>query len=120
MQFTTDIMVLPLGGCDMVLGIQWLVTLGDITWNFSELKMVIPNGSKKVTLRGLQPNSVKLISSKTTNKLLQKPSEVALACMGTLSEVTSEGTSEPTENGACLLSLEAQPFKPGELLLQSF
>lgn len=40
--------------------------------------------------------------------------------MGTLSEVTSEGTSEPTENGACLLSLEAQPFKPGELLLQSF
>lgn len=119
-QFSTDIMVLPLGGCDMVLGIQWLVTLGDITWNFSELKMVIPNGNKKVTLRRLQPNSVKLISTKKTSKLLQNSSEVALACMGTLSEVTTESNSEPSETGACLLSLEAQPYEPSELLLQSF
>ncbi|GKD98904.1 gypsy/ty3 retroelement polyprotein, partial [Tanacetum coccineum] len=27
--FYTDMMILPLGGCEMVLGIQWLATLGD-------------------------------------------------------------------------------------------
>ncbi|GKC52905.1 putative mitochondrial protein [Tanacetum coccineum] len=29
-QFKTDVMLLPLGGCEMVLGIQWLSTLGNI------------------------------------------------------------------------------------------
>ncbi|GJU73050.1 reverse transcriptase, partial [Tanacetum coccineum] len=37
--FTTDVMLLPLGGCKMVLGIQWLATLGDIKCNFKELRM---------------------------------------------------------------------------------
>jgi len=26
--FNSDVMLLPLGGCDLVLGIEWLVTLG--------------------------------------------------------------------------------------------
>ncbi|GJT64937.1 hypothetical protein Tco_1016417 [Tanacetum coccineum] len=34
--FTSDVMLLPVGGCDMVLGIQWLATLGDIKCNFQE------------------------------------------------------------------------------------
>jgi len=29
--FSSDIMLLPLGCCDLVLGVEWLVTLGDIT-----------------------------------------------------------------------------------------
>ncbi|GJU86381.1 reverse transcriptase [Tanacetum coccineum] len=37
--FTTDVMVLPLGGCEMVLGIQLLATLGDIKCNFKDLRM---------------------------------------------------------------------------------
>ncbi|GJT52693.1 reverse transcriptase [Tanacetum coccineum] len=32
--YTADVMILPLGGCDIVLGIQWLATLGSIQWNF--------------------------------------------------------------------------------------
>lgn len=34
-----DILILPLDGCNVVLGIEWLITLGDIKWNFRELKM---------------------------------------------------------------------------------
>ncbi|GJX08637.1 glycoside hydrolase, catalytic domain-containing protein, partial [Tanacetum coccineum] len=34
-----DMMILPLGGCELVLGIQWLSTLGDIKCNFKLLRM---------------------------------------------------------------------------------
>ncbi|GKB01764.1 hypothetical protein Tco_0829808 [Tanacetum coccineum] len=37
--FTTDVMLSPLGGCEMVLEIQWLETLGDIRFNFHEFRM---------------------------------------------------------------------------------
>ncbi|GKB27942.1 retrotransposable element Tf2 [Tanacetum coccineum] len=33
--FTSDVMLLPLGGYEMVLGIQWLATLGDMQCNFN-------------------------------------------------------------------------------------
>ncbi|GKF81078.1 hypothetical protein Tco_0239680, partial [Tanacetum coccineum] len=39
-------------GCDMVLGVQWLSTLGDIKWNFQELKMEFVHSNKRLTLRG--------------------------------------------------------------------
>nr|GEU61595.1 putative polyprotein [Tanacetum cinerariifolium] len=37
--FTTDVMLLPLGGCELVLGVQWLSTFRTIQWNFKELRM---------------------------------------------------------------------------------
>ena len=35
----SDFMVLPLMGCDLVLGIKWLRTIGFITWDLKTLKM---------------------------------------------------------------------------------
>lgn len=32
--FVAEVMLIPLGGCDMVLGVQWLSTLGQINWDF--------------------------------------------------------------------------------------
>ena len=37
--FCTDLNVRPLGGCDLVLGTQWLKTLGLIQWDFNLLTM---------------------------------------------------------------------------------
>lgn len=31
--FSTDVILFPLMGCDLILGMQWLRTLGSITWN---------------------------------------------------------------------------------------
>lgn len=37
--FKADARVLAIGGCDMVLGVQWLSTLGPILWDFTNLQM---------------------------------------------------------------------------------
>lgn len=42
LELTTDFMVMPLGEYGAVLGIQWLSTLGPITWDFQRLTMVKP------------------------------------------------------------------------------
>ena len=43
----SDMFSLPLGRCDVVLGAQWLRTLGPILWDFAELWMhfqsMVPN-----------------------------------------------------------------------------
>lgn len=38
-KFNANFFTLPLGGCDVVLGIQWLLTLGPVLWDFSQLIM---------------------------------------------------------------------------------
>jgi len=50
--FTTDIMLVTLGNCEMVLEIQWLASLGPILWDFEKLKMEFKKEGKRVVLRG--------------------------------------------------------------------
>lgn len=61
--FSSDMLILPIGGCGMVLGIQWLVTLGDIMWNFRKLKMEFSVNGKKISLKRSSTSSCKNDSS---------------------------------------------------------
>ena len=63
-KFVSDVMILPLGGCDMVLGIQWLTTLDDIKWNFKKLVMEFEYKMKKVVLRGTRDITLKWMQGK--------------------------------------------------------
>ena len=40
-------------GCDVVLGIQWLITLGPILWDFKELTMQFNWQGSSITWTGL-------------------------------------------------------------------
>nr|GEW76284.1 hypothetical protein [Tanacetum cinerariifolium] len=51
--FTSDVMLLPLGGCEMALGIQWLATLGDMQCNFKKLIMKFNFKGRQLVLRGM-------------------------------------------------------------------
>lgn len=51
--FNTDVYALVLARRDMVLGIQWPVTLGSILWNSSELAMEFIHSNRAVILQGL-------------------------------------------------------------------
>ena len=59
----SDMFSLPLGGCDVVLGAQWLCTLIPILWYFAKLSMQFSINGTKHTLWGLQLASLNLISS---------------------------------------------------------
>jgi hypothetical protein len=52
-QFVTRAYVIHLRGCDMVLGIQWLKSLGPIPWEFSALKMEFQKQGKRVLICGM-------------------------------------------------------------------
>lgn len=46
---------LTLGECDVMLGTQWLSTLGLIQWDFKLLTMSFSHGGHQVFFKGLQP-----------------------------------------------------------------
>ena len=68
--FVTDVMLLPLGGCDMVLGIQWLSTLGTIKCDFKELKMQFKYNGKKIAIRGTTKSVVQWMEGKKQLKVM--------------------------------------------------
>lgn len=58
--FITNFYVLTLGGCDVVLGIDWLRTLGPILWDFNLLTIQFQIGKETITFNGLSPTGLSL------------------------------------------------------------
>ena len=57
---------------NVVLGFQWLQSLGTIDFNFRELFMKFSSEGKEVELRGITGKSEKIINSNGITKLLKK------------------------------------------------
>ncbi|KAI4302130.1 hypothetical protein MLD38_037914 [Melastoma candidum] len=51
--FTADLFVIPLAGYDVVLGTQWLATLGSILWDFSARTLTFQRRQQKVCWHGI-------------------------------------------------------------------
>lgn len=76
--FSTEIRTLPLDCCDLVLGVQWLSTLGPILWDFLSLTMEFTFQGVKHMLRGVNKTSCKVIKGGSLNKLLLKGPQIAM------------------------------------------
>ncbi|KAK2970802.1 hypothetical protein RJ640_001169 [Escallonia rubra] len=62
--FNSDMMILPLGGYDCVLGLQWLKTLGQVQFDFKAMTMTITKERKAITFQGgNRKTQVKLVSA---------------------------------------------------------
>eukprot|EP00253_Pinus_taeda_P033703 PITA_33703 len=60
---TSPMLSIPMGGVDVVLGVQWLQSLGTIAFNFQELFINFSTEGKEVELRGIAGKPGKIISS---------------------------------------------------------
>jgi len=61
-----------MGGDDVLLGVQWLQSLGTIDFNFQELFLKFFWEGKEVELRGTEGKLGKIIKSNNMTKLLTK------------------------------------------------
>ncbi|XP_042964611.1 uncharacterized protein LOC122298826 [Carya illinoinensis] len=60
-RFPVPFHVLSLGGCDVVLGVQWLKTLGSITWNFLDMSMSFTWEGQAIKLKGLTSATIQML-----------------------------------------------------------
>ena len=75
-------------GCDLVLGVQWLRTLGPIVWDFAALTMHFTMGTQNVTLQGMAAESVHIATKKQASKFTQASQGRCTLLMNTASELT--------------------------------
>ena len=87
--FCMDLNVLPLGGCNLVLGTRWLKTLGLIQWDFNLLTMAFQWLGKTMVLKGLRPSHSSL---QDASHFFKKPAKKGLF----LQITTQLFTAEPT------------------------
>ena len=68
--FTVDLHVLPLSGADIVLGVQWMKSLGPILTDYNDLTMKFLQAGKIVELKGESDSSIHIISAHQIERLL--------------------------------------------------
>ncbi|GKD04533.1 retrotransposon-related protein, partial [Tanacetum coccineum] len=115
-EFVIDAMTLPLGGCDMVLGIQWLSTLGNILFNFKELKMefkyegrrVVLRGAKKPMLKWTEGTQLPMQSAQLTSMVLCIYPSTSL---NMIYAATTEGTPTHVPISNVLFKFEVPPIR---------
>jgi len=71
-QFVTDLRLLKLGGCDIVLRVDWMKTISPISFNFNKLEVSFDRNGNKLTLVGsLDTSLCKMITGNKLQKLLK-------------------------------------------------
>eukprot|EP00253_Pinus_taeda_P032507 PITA_32507 len=83
---------IPMGGADVVLGVQWIQSLGTIAFNFQELFLNLFWEGKEVELRGIVGKPGKIISSNSMTKLLKKEKRGIIAQLCSLEVPTSKSS----------------------------
>jgi hypothetical protein len=63
---------IDMGGCDIVLGAEWLHTLGPILMDFKELTMQFQQDDQQYKFQGITTGSPEIISSHRMENLLKK------------------------------------------------
>ena len=68
----TLMFAIDMSGCDIVLGVEWIHTLGPITMEFQELYMIFVKDSHTYMLQGIKANPPEIIISHRMENILKK------------------------------------------------
>jgi hypothetical protein len=64
--------VVDLSDTNVVLGIQWLITLGKITTNYQTFEMGFKDGDgKRIVLRGMSTGALRTVSAKRMERIFR-------------------------------------------------
>ena len=91
----SPILSIPMGGVDVVLGVQWLQYLGTIAFNFQEIFLNFFSEGNEVELRGIVGNPGRIISSNVKTKLLKKEKRGVIAQLCSPEVPTSKSSISP-------------------------
>lgn len=89
--------VVNIGGCDTMLGVDWLWTLGKITMDFKEFYMIFVKESHTHTLKGLQVGPLIVIISHRMEKLLKKGHSGVIFQLHTIQELDDDPHEIPPD-----------------------
>ena len=106
--FTTEIRTIPLHCGELVLGVQWLCTLGPILWDFLNLRMEFNFQGVKHVLRGVSKSGYKVINGCSFNKLLLQQPQISLL---RIRELEDPVTSSHFQEAASLSFIAAEHSK---------
>ena len=98
LEIVTDFHVLPIGGCQMVLGVDWLQTLDEVTVNFKKRRVKITKNDNYWELQGVHPNDMEVVSARVMDKTLYQSTK------GWVLYVCQETDTPPL--GECSLQLQ--------------
>eukprot|EP00256_Glycine_max_P042597 XP_006593215.1 uncharacterized protein LOC102668698 [Glycine max] len=87
MEIQQDLFVFEMTGVDVVLGMEWLASLGEIRANFRELTLKIPTTEGSFTLKGEPAMARSAASLRSIAKVLQNEGEGFLLCCRSLPAV---------------------------------
>ena len=96
--FTVDLHVLPLSGADIVLGVQWLRSLGPVLTDYNHLTMKFIHEGQLVELRGDSDIHSLAVSPPQLRSLLQTQSASELFHI----RISSSQQSSPTHHSAII------------------
>jgi hypothetical protein len=75
---------IDMSGCDIMLGAEWLRTLGPILMDFQNLTMQFDQGGHQYKFQGITAGSLEVISSHRMEKLLKKGHSGVIAQLHTI------------------------------------
>jgi transposase InsO family protein len=83
--------VMDLPDTNIILGVQWLSTLGPITTNYKTMEMSFTESGRKVILRGMTNNTARVVTTKRMEAIFRREEIVYVAEYKILARVDKKG-----------------------------